>query len=159
MKTIKSIEVTDRASENDDQLIFDGLKEYCEQYVDSDMQALSVFIRDEDGKIIAGLTGKSYWGVLHVDYVWVDTKIRGLRLGSRVMDAAEQEAIKRGCESIVLDTMSFQAQPFYEKRGYDFIGPAGGYRHGITRNYMVKYLKKNSMTLSEEEVQKKNEKK
>ena len=35
-----------------------------------------------------------------------------------MMKLAEEEAIRRGCVGVWLDTHSFQARPFYEKLGY-----------------------------------------
>lgn len=42
---------------------------------------------------------------------------RGKDIGTRIMLAAEDEAIKRGCIGSTLDTFSFQALGFYEKLG------------------------------------------
>jgi len=95
---------------------------------------LSIVRRDQNGKIVAGLTGKTFWNWLYVDTLWVDDSLRGQGEGSALMKAAEDEAIKRGCHSCYLWTESFQGKGFYPKLGYkefvvidDF--PIGGHQH------------------------------
>ncbi|WP_275575708.1 MULTISPECIES: hypothetical protein [Stenotrophomonas] len=43
-------------------------------------------------------------------------------MGSRVLEAAEDEARRRGCRSGVLYTLSFQAPDFYVKHGWPEFG-------------------------------------
>ena len=50
--------------------------------------------------------------------VWVANSQRGLGLGRALMQAAEAEALRRGCRQVVLSTHSFQAPRFYERLGY-----------------------------------------
>lgn len=52
----------------------------------------------------------------------------------------EDAAIEKGCHSAILDTMSFQAPAFYEKRGYVRIGVVDGYPGGSERIFMRKRL-------------------
>lgn len=40
------------------------------------------------------------------------------RVGGRLLDVAEEEARRRGCEYACVDTMSFQAPDFYIRHGY-----------------------------------------
>ncbi|NME71569.1 GNAT family N-acetyltransferase [Flammeovirga aprica] len=133
--------VINKPDEKLDHQIFDGLRKYSDQFTTSkweDVEPLSIYIKDENDNLIAGLTAKSYWKVLHIDHLWVSSTQRGKHLGKQLMDIAEDEARKRECLGVVLDTMSFQAQPFYEKRGYEFIGKADIYPEGISKNYMQK---------------------
>ena len=77
---------------------------------------------DDSGKVIAGILGGTYWGWCHIDILWVDEKYRKTGIGSKLLKAAEEEAIHRGCHSVHVDTMSWQAQEFYKKHGYRIIG-------------------------------------
>jgi|AGTN01.3.fsa_nt_gi Acetyltransferase (GNAT) family. len=77
--------------------------------------ALSVFIRNDDGEVVAGLVGSTLWEWLRISILAVDGNTRTKGYGSMLMQAAEKEAVKRGCKYAWVDTFSFQAQAFYEK--------------------------------------------
>jgi GNAT superfamily N-acetyltransferase len=86
-----------------------------------DGQWLAIFVRDDAGSLLAGLFGWTWAGDLKVSDLWVcETERRGGR-GSRLLEAAEHEARARGCTRAILDTHSFQAPVFYEKRGYRIV--------------------------------------
>ena len=62
-----------------------------------DYRPLAIFVRDSEGAIIAGLTGFTWGGTLKVEFFWVHEDLRGQGYGSRLMGAAEREAVARGC--------------------------------------------------------------
>ena len=64
-------------------------KESCQE------QALGVFLENESGDKLAGLTGTTYGNWLMIKYLFVSEKLRGQRLGSRILRQAEREAVKR----------------------------------------------------------------
>ena len=101
---------------------------------------LNVFARDTDGKVHAGLLGGTYWGWLHVDILWVQSDLRSKGLGSRLLEAAEAEAIARGCRHAHLDTLDFQAPGFYLKRGYQVFGELQDLPPGHRRIFLKKEL-------------------
>ena len=88
----------------------------------ADYRPISLFARDETGIIIAGLTAFTWGGTLRIQFVWVHETWRKHGYGKRLVEAAEQEAIVRGCKQAVLDTHSFQAPDFYPKLGYTLCG-------------------------------------
>ncbi len=125
----------------DVQAIYKGLDAYNMQFAGAiNYQPLVIFIRDEGGKIVGGLNGETYWGWLHVDGLWVDESVRSQGYGSQLLEMAEQEALRRGCKGSHLDTMSFQAQPFYEKHGYTVWGVMDDVPEGHQRIFMKKRL-------------------
>ena len=76
---------------------------------------------------------------MHIDILWVDEKYRKHGLGSKLLEAAEVEAKKRGCHSVHVDTMSWQAPEFYKKHGYKIISelddiPAGNKKYHLIKN-------------------------
>jgi len=77
-----------------------------------------VFIRDRKGRVVGGLLGGTFGDWLHIDILWVEESFRNKDNGTKLLKMAENEAVKRGCKHVDLDTMSWQARPFYEKHGY-----------------------------------------
>jgi GNAT superfamily N-acetyltransferase len=107
---------------------------------DDHHQPLTLLLRDEHGALLGGLLGDTYWGWLHVAILWLEEKARRLGHGSRLLAAAEAEAVRRGCHHAHLDTMSFQALPFYEKHGYKVWGILEDMPIGHKRIFLSKEL-------------------
>ena len=79
---------------------------------------VGVFVRDNAGKVQAGLDCEIYARWLFVRSLWVHADLRRRGIGSRLLATAERRAIECGCHSAWLDTFSFQAPEFYKKLGY-----------------------------------------
>ena len=88
---------------------------------------LAIFVRDADEAIVAGLHGWTWGGTGFVQTIWVDKRLRGYGLGSRLIAAAETEAVRRGCHQMHLDTHGYQAPAFYRRLGYEAIGELSGW--------------------------------
>lgn len=84
--------------------------------------AAHFFLQNDDGEIVGGALGNIWGDWYFLDVLWVDRPLRGQDNGGRMLAAAEQHAIARGCKGAHLDTASFQARPFYEKLGYTVFG-------------------------------------
>ncbi len=56
------------------------------------------------------------------------------------MQAAENEALARGCHGAYLDTFSFQAPDFYQKLGYEIYGKLDDFPKGHCRYFLRKKL-------------------
>jgi GNAT superfamily N-acetyltransferase len=105
-----------------------------------DFRPLAVLARDDSGTIRAGLTGFTWGGALKIEYLWVHEELRGQGYGSRLLLAAEQEAVRRGCHLAVVDTHSFQAPHFYPKLGYVQCGLVEDWPAGHTEIIFRKVL-------------------
>ena len=92
------------------------------------------------GAIQGGLVGATYLGWLVVQAVSLDDSLRGQGLGRQIMKMAEDEAVRRGCPRVFLETLSFQALPFYEKLGYVVHSELDGFPIGGTRYALTKML-------------------
>ncbi len=53
---------------------------------------LGSFVRDDDGRLVAGIACHTQFGWLCIEKLWVDLSARGRHLGSRLLAAAEREA-------------------------------------------------------------------
>jgi len=125
----------------DVEVVKQGLDAYdASQGAPVDWVPLALYARNAEGTIIAGLTGSTYWGYLYVGRLWTNPQFRQAGLGSRLLADAEQEARRRGCHSVHLMTGSFNALPFYQKRGYTVFGELTDMPPGHTQYFMTKKL-------------------
>lgn len=92
----------------------------------------------ETGEVIGGLLGSTGYGYLHVDMLFVPESMRKAGLGSRLMQQAEDEAIRRGCMGSYLETFDFQAPGFYQRLGYQAFGQLDDTPPGHTRFFLRK---------------------
>ena len=134
--------VSDQDNAEAERTIETGLAEYNREmagYIDT--RLLSAYVRDAtSGQIIGGLVGRTSLGLFFIDLIFLPTELRGKRLGSEIMEAAEDEARKRGCTTAVLYTITFQAPGFYERQGYRVLGRIECPPPGHTRICMTKAL-------------------
>jgi GNAT superfamily N-acetyltransferase len=131
----------DAPSEHDVARLSDRLYEHNAAVTGcDDGRWLTVFLRDDAGGIVAGLHGWTWAGVGFVQTLWIHEDLRGKGLGSALLAAAEDEATRRGCREMQLDTHSYQAPEFYRDRGYEAIGELPGWPLGTTRIFFRKRL-------------------
>lgn len=102
---------------------------------------LFITVRDKEKNILGGLLGATYLGWLQIQVVWVSDQLRGNGYGSQLMQLAEDRARERGCPRVFLETLSFQALPFYEKLGYQVASQIADFPPGGTRYALTKILK------------------
>jgi GNAT superfamily N-acetyltransferase len=107
---------------------------------EGNFRQLAVFLRDADENLVGGLIGSTYWQWLYVDVFWIHESCRGGGYGISLLAAAEQEAVKRGCQYAYLDTFSFQALEFYQKYGYVVFGELPDFPTGHSRFFLRKML-------------------
>jgi ribosomal protein S18 acetylase RimI-like enzyme len=106
-----------------------------------DARPVAVLLKDpSNGAIIGGLWGRTAWGWLHMDTLYVPDALRRGGIGSKLVRMAEEEAIRRGCRGAWLDTFSFQARGFYERLGYRVIGTIEDQPPGHARHFLQKAL-------------------
>jgi GNAT superfamily N-acetyltransferase len=98
------------------------------------------YVKSTRGETVGGLLGNIWGGWLYVTYLWIDEPVRGQGWATRLMDQAEAYGREHGCHSAVLDTHSFQARPFYEKRGYEVFGTLDDYPKGHKKFFLKKKL-------------------
>jgi ribosomal protein S18 acetylase RimI-like enzyme len=104
-----------------------------------DGEGLSIFVRNEQDEIVAGISGFTWGGYCKIEWLWVHADCRHRGYGKHMMLAVEEEARARSCFQIVVDTHSFQAPGFYHKLGYETVGVMDD----CPRGHQVICLKKN----------------
>ena len=102
------------------------------------VRSLAVLVRDQAGQITGGLWADTYWDWMFVSMLIVPAPLRGQGVGSDLLAQAEAEAARRGCIGAWLDTFSFQARPFYERRGYAVLAEIRDYPAPHSRFFLAK---------------------
>jgi GNAT superfamily N-acetyltransferase len=136
-----SITLEDNPAEADVEFVREGLHAFNRRQTgEDDYRPLTIFLRRPGGGLVGGLLGETYWGWLHVGILWLEESDRRQGYGSRLLAAAEEESLRRGCRHAYLDTTSFQALPFYEKHGYRIWGILEDMPEGHRRIFLSKEL-------------------
>jgi GNAT superfamily N-acetyltransferase len=102
---------------------------------------MAVFVHDSSGRLVGGITGNLWGGVLEIDFLWLHTDLRGQGLGAQILSRLEEEAVARGGSVAFLNTFSFQAPGFYQKSGYQVIDVVDGYPDGVKKLFFKKNLR------------------
>jgi ribosomal protein S18 acetylase RimI-like enzyme len=103
-------------------------------------EAVTLAVRDGDGRIVGGLVAVVYWDWMYVSMLWIDEAHRGQGTGEALVRRAEEEARALGARGLYLDTLSFQAPGFYRKLGFREIGRLDDIPAGHSRHWMAKLL-------------------
>jgi len=106
----------------------------------SERTPLAAQIKNEQGEVIAGAAARSFGDWLLLDTLWVSDELRGQNIGSKLLKTIEEAGKKRGCVKCLLDTLNFQAMPFYEKYGYKTQWVQEGYPKTGCKYFMLKEL-------------------
>ena len=101
---------------------------------------LAAQIKNDSGEVIAGAAARSFGDWLLLDTLWVSDELRGQNIGSQLLQKIEVTGKNRGCTKCLLDTLNFQAMPFYEKHGYITQWIQSGYPKEGCKYFMVKKL-------------------
>jgi GNAT superfamily N-acetyltransferase len=141
MKPQLKIEIAEKPKLDETEFIVQQLIQFNSRCAgEGNFRQLAVFLRDSDENLIGGLIGSTYWQWLYIDVFWIHESCRGGGYGTSLLDAAEQEAIKRGCRYAYLDTFDFQAPEFYQKLGYVVFGELRDFPAGHSRFFLRKVL-------------------
>lgn len=133
--------ITDKIEKEDEEIIFQGLLEYnLSRIEDKNPKDLGIFLLNENGEKTAGLIGNTHGIWLSIKYLWVSEELREKKIGSRILEQAEETARTRGCKYVFLDTFSFQAPAFYKKYGYREVFVLENYPIFGKRYYLTKIL-------------------
>lgn len=124
--------------------IIRGIRSYNHPRAGHDRwQPLAVVLRHpRSGRLVGGLYGESYYDWMFVNQFWISGRHRRQGWGRKLIGALEDEARRRGCLGIWLDTFSWQAPGFYEKLGFRAFGSIAGYPPPHRRFFFTKRLRR-----------------
>jgi GNAT superfamily N-acetyltransferase len=134
------IELAEPLSAADAARLEEGLEIHRLSATATPVQDFGFVIRNKKGDMIGGMDAAVLADVFFVQKLWVADTARGLGLGRRLMERAEQEAIARGCRRITVDTMTYQAPDFYRKLGYGVKAIVANRVDGHDRIFLEKAL-------------------
>ena len=136
-----SLAVTHSPTQKDRDAIFGALIAFNDAAAGpSGFEPVAVLLRNNEIETIGGLWGKLSYDWLSIDFLIVPSNLRGQGWGRKLIDAAEEVAIQRGCVGIWLDTHGFQAPDFYKALGYEVFGELRDYPRGVSRYFLNKLL-------------------
>ena len=118
-----------------------GLSAYAKEKKDLDpIEPFAFFVKDQKGQILAGCSGDIIYGCLYTGSLWVSESIRGKGVGTRLLKAAEQFALEKGCTMATINTMDWEALEFYQSLGYKVDLAREGYKNNSTFYFLKKEL-------------------
>jgi GNAT superfamily N-acetyltransferase len=134
--------LTDAPGGEAEAAIRDGLSAYnFEKAGYRDHRPLAILVSDPDsGEVVGGLLGGTSFGLLRIDRFFLPDGLRKQGLGTRIINAAEEEGRRRGCIRALLTTLSFQAPDFYKRQGWEVLAELEGVPPVPTRFLMTKKL-------------------
>lgn len=111
-----------------EEVLYHGISERAFQAKGlSPIRPFSIFIKDQKEQVLGGASGTLFYGSLYVDSLWVDETLRNQGWGKKLMYEAEKIGREHGALFVTLNTMDWEALPFYQKLGYSIEFTRTGY--------------------------------
>ena len=95
-------------------------------------------IKNNDGKVIGGISGYTTLGILNIAEFWVDEKYHRLGYGKDLLVHAETLARERRCVAGQIACFSFQNLEFLKSHGYEILGSSNAYPNNVKEYYLTK---------------------
>jgi GNAT superfamily N-acetyltransferase len=100
----------------------------------------AIFVRDDERRIVAGISGMTWGGCCELHAMWVDEPLRGNGLGRALLARAESVARQRGCALVQFLAYDLLAAGLYERLGYETVGVIEGCPAGSAARWYRKDL-------------------
>jgi GNAT superfamily N-acetyltransferase len=127
-------------SEELNSLLRTKMVEFNALHFDAQRVPLGYKFVDQQGELVAGISGYVFGNWLMISWLWCSDKARGKGLAGQLLNRLEHTAVELGAHIAQLDTLDFQAKPFYEQRGYSVKFQLNNYPRSGTRYFMEKPL-------------------
>jgi GNAT superfamily N-acetyltransferase len=128
-------------SQADNAVVTEGIIASNEKIIGERDKEFSIFLKNDSGKVFGGIQAFRDTESVYIDILWVEESLQKRGYGTKLLGAAEQEAIKNGCKFSLVDTWDFQAEEFYLKNGYERIGEIKNYWHEHSKIFLRKKLR------------------
>ncbi|MDF1538989.1 MAG: GNAT family N-acetyltransferase, partial [Candidatus Thorarchaeota archaeon] len=100
--------------------------------------SIRLVIKNDDGKVIGGLTGYTTLGTMNFGELWVDEEYRNQGYGKDLLTTAETLARKKGCIASQTACFTFQNLDFLKSQGYSPYGVLDGYPNVVKEYLFIK---------------------
>ena len=107
--------------------------------VDGKANPIACFVRN-NGVVVAGAVGRTEYGRLFVNNLWVSEDHRSQGLGAGLLHHLECEANRLGCDSAMIETLNDRVAGLYSRCGYRTIATVNSYVGPFNRHIMLKVL-------------------
>jgi ribosomal protein S18 acetylase RimI-like enzyme len=135
--------VLDKIDPTEAKLLAQGLTHHAKSVgVETELMDLGIFARDEQGEVIGGVTAQTGWSLCYIKLLWVHESQRRQGLGRKLIHMVEEQALKRGCHTMGVDTYNYQGPEFYPKIGFQEFGRIDGLGpdRNLTRTWFMKRI-------------------
>lgn len=120
--------------------IRDRLRAYNNEFWEVKTKPQYALLVSENNHLVGGIVFSLFGNWLEIEFLWVDMMLNKRGIGTELLKKAEESAKKFGCKTATVNTMSFQAKPFYEKHGYTVKYTQSNYPKTSSRYYLEKSL-------------------
>ena len=133
------VEIIEKASPEIIKQLVDSVRSFNTNHLGyTDAKPLLTITKDQAGKLLGGVAGRTIYGHFLIEVVWVSETLRGQGIGSQLMNAAEKIARDRACRGAQVDTLSFQGIEFYTSLGFNEVGRVKNFPEGHDRIFYFK---------------------
>lgn len=121
-------------------LVSEGVLQFGRaQAVGGQALPLVCLVRDQQ-EVVAGGTGRTEFGRLFINHLWVTEAWRGQGLGTQVLARMESAALDRACVDALIETLSDRTAALYERCGYTPLAVIPRYVGPFNRHTLLKPL-------------------
>lgn len=94
----------------------------------------------ENETLIGGVTGRTEFQRLFVNYLWTDTPWRGQGVAGEALRRLEAAALDHGCVDALIETLDDDVAQWYQRCGYRLIAHLPAYCGPWSRHTLLKAL-------------------
>lgn len=94
----------------------------------------------DENELLGGLILQRRWNTVVIYSFYLEENLRGIGLGSRILQLAETLAKQMGGSTLILETSTLHTYEFYIKHGFEVVAELNGYIENQTYFHMFKNI-------------------